>query len=199
MYSAHIFDIGGMMLLGMALLKLGVLQGQRSTRFYFRLMVVGFSIGILMRAPGVYFQIQNDFLPDDPVYSDSTNLGLSRLPITLGYIGLFLLIYKLNIFTRLLKSLAAVGKLALTNYVMQTVISVLLFYGVGFGLIGNFERYQLVLICLLVWLAQTFYSLQWLKYYRMGPLEWLWRSAIYTRWQQNKIQNNTGTDTQPVN
>jgi uncharacterized protein len=199
MYSIHVFDIGGMMLLGMALLKLGVLQGKRSVRFYFILMLAGFIVGILMRIPAVYSEITNDFLPDDPLHPEIPGLAISRLPVMLGYIGLILLLYKYHIFSRLFKSLAAVGKLALTHYISQTVISIFLFYGFGFALIGALERYQLGLLCIVIWVFQILFSLAWLKRYRMGPLEWLWRSAIYGKWQSNKILLKTGADTQPIN
>jgi uncharacterized protein len=182
-YTEHIFDIGAMMLLGMALLKLGILQGNRSKKFYFRLMLAGFITGIALRAPFAYLEIVNDFVPADPEYPEKVGFSFSRLPIMLGYIGLFLWLIKYRVIYHLFTPLAAVGKLALTNYIMQTIICIFLFYGFGLGLIGYFEYYQLLLLCLPIWIIQIKLSLLWLKYFKMGPFEWLWRSAVYMRWQ----------------
>lgn len=187
-YTEHIFDIGAMMLIGMALLKLGILQGNRSKRFYFRLMLAGFVIGIALRAPFAYLEIINDFVPTDPENPEKVGFSFSRLPIMLGYIGLFLWLLKFRFFYQLFTPLAAVGKLALTNYLSQTVISIFLFYGFGLGLIGYFEYYQLLLLCLPVWIAQIKLCTLWLRHFRMGPFEWLWRSAVYMRWQPLRKQ-----------
>ena len=73
--------------------------------------------------------------------------------------------------------------MALTNYIMQTVISIFLFYGFGFGLYAELERYQLTLVCIGVWLFQIAYSNIWLVWYKHGPLEWAWRSMIYGKMQ----------------
>ena len=183
MYSAHFFDIGGMMLIGMALLKLGILQGTRSKKFYLSMLLIGFVTGILIRTPTVYLEVLNEFVPDDPENPVKLNFGFSRLPIMLGYIGLFLWLSKFTLHNWLVVALTSIGKMALTNYIMQTFISVFIFYGFGFALIGYFERYQLLLICIIMWFLQITYSYYWLKYYRYGPLEWLWRSATYLQWQ----------------
>jgi len=183
MYTTHIFDIGSMMLIGMALLKMGILQGNRSRKFYLKLMLAGFIVGIAIRGPSVYLEIFKEFVPDDPEHPEELNFGFSRLPIMLGYIGLLMWLLKYRFFEKLLQPLAAVGKLALTNYISQTVISIIIFYGFGFGLIGYFERYQLAFLCILVWCLQIGFSIVWLRYYRIGPLEWLWRSAVYLKYQ----------------
>lgn len=183
MYTVNIYDIGGMMLLGMALLKLGILQGHRSRRFYAILMLAGFAIGIAMRLPGIMHELASDFVPENVNAPNAVNSNFSRLPIMLGYIGLFLFLYKLRIFSLMFRALTAVGKMALTNYLMQTVICIFLFYGVGFGLIGELQHYQLGLLCIAIWIVLGLFSLVWLKYFRSGPLEWLWRCAIYLRWQ----------------
>ena len=75
------------------------------------------------------------------------------------------------------------GRLALSNYIMQTLFSIWLFYGVGWGLIGVFERYQLTYVCLAVWAVQIMFSIKWLKHFQFGPLEWVWRSLIYGKRQ----------------
>ena len=82
-----------------------------------------------------------------------------------------------------LTSLAAVGRLSLTNYVMQSAICTTLFYGYGFGMYGRLSTTATFLIGLAIFAIQMFVSSCWLKYFRLGPLEWLSRSFIYCRWQ----------------
>ena len=177
-YQDYIFDIGGMMLLGMALLKMGVLTGQRTVYVYLLLAFLGYGIGTVTR-----FLMALEGLDSDSALNVTTGYNLGRLLITLGHIGLVGLLCRavwLNFVTRLL---AGVGRLALTNYIMQTMISIFLFYGFGFGLYAQLERYQLTLVCIGVWLFQIAYSNIWLFWYRHGPLEWAWRSLIYGKVQ----------------
>ena len=183
LYSVHFYDIGGMMLFGMALLKLGILSGKRSRRFYLLLTLGGYSSGILIRSFNVYHELTHGFIPDDIAVHSGVDYSLGRLPLTLAHIGLIGLICQYTVFTYITTALAKVGRMALTNYIMQTLISIWLFYGVGWGLIGVFERFQLVYVCLIVWIIQVSYSSVWLKHFQFGPLEWVWRSLIYGKRQ----------------
>jgi uncharacterized protein len=79
--------------------------------------------------------------------------------------------------------LAAVGRLALTNYLMQTVICTTIFYSFGFGLYGSLGRPATWLVVLGVWLLQLLLSPLYLKVFRIGPVEWLWRSLAHGRLQ----------------
>jgi len=157
-YQDYLFDIGGMMLLGMALLKMGVLTGQRTGNVYLLLALFGYGVGSVTR-----FFLALDGPNTDSALNVATGYNLGRLLITLGHIGLVGLLCRsvwLNFVTRLL---AGVGRMALTNYIMQTVISIFLFYGFGFGLYAELERYQLTLVCIGVWLFQIAYSNLWLS------------------------------------
>jgi uncharacterized protein len=71
--------------------------------------------------------------------------------------------------------------MAFTNYLVQTVICTTIFYGHGFGLFGSVERTGQILIVLAVWALQLWYSPLWLRHFRFGPAEWLWRSLTYGR------------------
>lgn len=74
---------------------------------------------------------------------------------------------------------APVGKTALTNYLFQTVISITIYYGVGFGLSGNIGSSVGTLIALCIFAFQVMMSTMWLKKYQYGPVEWLWRKMTY--------------------
>jgi uncharacterized protein len=80
---------------------------------------------------------------------------------------------------RALSILAPVGRMALTNYIMQTVICVTIFYGYGFGLYGRLGLFQVILIALAIFASQIVLSTIWLRYFKFGPLEWIWRQLTY--------------------
>ena len=82
-----------------------------------------------------------------------------------------------------LRSLAAIGQMSLTTYLTQTLISVTLFYPFGFGLYGRVTLPQMLAIGVAVFSLQMVASVWWLKRYRFGPMEWLWRSMAYLQWQ----------------
>lgn len=182
-YSKHVFDIGGMMLIGMSLLKLGVLSGRRSIRFYLLLTVIGYLSGILFRGFTVYSELRHGFNIGHLSQHNLIDYDFNRLPITLGHIGLISLLCKYQFSSGLTRLLGNVGRMALTNYLLQTLISIFVFYGVGFGLIGEFERYQLIFVCLTMWVFLILFSRYWLSYYQFGPLEWAWRSLTYGKLQ----------------
>ena len=79
--------------------------------------------------------------------------------------------------------LAPVGRMAFTGYILETVICTSIFYGHGLGLIGSVERWQQILFVVGVWIVVVVFSNVWLARYRMGPLEWLWRSLTYGKRQ----------------
>jgi uncharacterized protein len=98
-----------------------------------------------------------------------------------------MLLSKGNIKNRLFNSLAGVGRTAFSNYLLQTVICTTIFYGHGLGLIGYVERGTQFLIVIAVWVFQIFITNIWLRYFRFGPAEWLWRSLTYWKLQPMKI------------
>jgi uncharacterized protein len=78
-----------------------------------------------------------------------------------------------------LPPIAAVGRMALTNYLMQSLIATTIFYGYGLGLGGTVGRLGTIGIALLIFAAQILFSVLWLGFFRYGPVEWLWRSLTY--------------------
>ena len=90
-----------------------------------------------------------------------------------------MLIVKLGVLGGVRRRLATVGQMALTNYIMQTFVCTTIFYGHGFGLYGKVERVWQLAIVGGVWILQLIWSPLWLRRYRFGPLEWLWRSLTY--------------------
>ncbi|WP_440976595.1 DUF418 domain-containing protein [Pseudoxanthomonas winnipegensis] len=101
----------------------------------------------------------------------------------LGYLSAFVLVWLQPRWQRRLTMLAPVGRMALTHYVAQTLVGVLLFYGVGMGLGPRWGMPGILLAFVLIFALQVAASHWWLARYRFGPLEWLWRCLTYGRLQ----------------
>jgi uncharacterized protein len=82
-----------------------------------------------------------------------------------------------------LRPLAAVGRMAFTNYILQSLIFGMVFFGFGFGMFGRLGATHALLIGTAVYALQAILSIYWLKHHQFGPLEWLWRSLTYGRRQ----------------
>jgi uncharacterized protein len=99
--------------------------------------------------------------------------------LALGIIALVATLWQKSAWHRPLAFLAPVGRMALTNYLMQTVICVIIFYGYGFGQFGKIGATKVTLIALANFLFQILVSTLWLKYFNYGPMEWIWRQLTY--------------------
>ena len=116
-----------------------------------------------------------------------TTYDLGRLTVALAHMSLLMLICKTGALRWLTARLAAVGQMAFSNYVMHSVICTLVFCGVGFGLYAKLQRYQLYYVVFAIWVVQLVLSPIWLRHYRFGPLEWVWRSLTYWKRQPFRV------------
>jgi len=176
----------GMMLLGMALLKYGVLTGAASRRVYATMMLVGYAIGLAVN----FFETNNlagDDFSIDALLTSYLTYDLGRIPMTLGHVGLIGLLYRTSALSVAMRILGLVGQMALTNYLAQSVICMFLFTGAGFALYGHLERHDLYYVVAAIWLAQLIWSPLWLRLFRYGPAEWVWRSLTY--WQRQPMRS----------
>jgi uncharacterized protein len=173
-----IWMVGGRMLVGMGLMKMDVFSGRRSRSFYLRMIALGYGIGLPIVGYDTWLQISNNFkgteMIDAWVYCYA-----SAIAIALGHVGVVMLIVKSGAVTWLTRRLAAAGRMALSNYLMQSLICTTLFYGYGFCLFARFNRLSLVGIVVAVWIFQLSTSIIWLRFFRFGPAEWVWRSLTY--------------------
>jgi uncharacterized protein len=182
LYEWGIYDILSIMLLGIALYRLKIITAEKSYRFYLIMMLIGYPAGILINYHEFNLLVSGEF--SSMAFSEaSVTYPIGRIFILFGHIGTIMIFCKSNWLPWLRLSLASVGRMALTNYIMHSVICMFLFYGFGFGMFGAFERYELYYIVGAIWLFQLIYSPIWLRYFRYGPLEWLWRSLTYKKWQ----------------
>ncbi len=172
------------MLLGMGLMKLGVFSAQRSRRFYWWLVALGYGIGLPLMVFDAVTLIENKFSFDYLIMNGGVLYNaFGSLVVALGHVGMLMLVVQRGLIGWLTSRLAAVGRMALSNYLTHSVVCTTLFYGYGFGLFGHINRTGLAGIVLLIWTFQLIVSPIWLKHFRFGPAEWLWRSLTYWRIQ----------------
>lgn len=172
---------GGLMLVGMALYKWGVVTAGRSPAFYRRLAAWGFGLG----APLVLAGLAVDLLYRFDFHAMWLTNGVLNYAgsagVAIGYVALVMLWCLRREPGPLIRRLAAVGRMALSNYLLQTVFGVLVFYGFGLGLFGSVGRAGQWLVVLAVWAFELGLSPWWLARFRFGPFEWLWRTMTYLR------------------
>jgi uncharacterized protein len=180
---AIVWMVGGRMLFGMGLMKMGVFAATRSWRFYVWLMIVGYGLGLPLVVYDTYALIRSHFHYAQELRSGYFFNYFGTVLVALGHVGVVMMIRKAGLLRWLTARLAAVGRMALTNYLMQSALCTTLFYGYGFGLYGKMDRWQLACVVLAVWALQLAYSPIWLRFFRFGPAEWVWRSLTYWRLQ----------------
>ncbi len=180
----YAFDALLMMLVGMAFYKWRILTGERSRQFYLKLALFGYAAGISLRAIIITDSWANDFMPGSSMIMCLSPVG--RVAMSIGHVGLFFLLWNLFSSTLIMRALTAAGRMALSNYIVQTLVMSFLFTSLGLSLYGQFDRAQLYGIMILVWTAQLTLSVAWLKRYKMGPLEWLWRILTYIKLIPNR-------------
>lgn len=183
-------DVIPFMLIGMALLQLGVLQGHRPARIYCGMILGGYAIGLPLGLLEESWRMADNFGPVSYAQASIT-YEISRLAMVVGHLGLAILFIRSGALGWLQRALAATGRMALSNYVAQTIICTVIFYSFGFGLglFDRLERHQLYGIVLAIWVVQLVWSPWWLGRYRFGPLEWLWRSLTY--WKRQPMRQGS--------
>jgi uncharacterized protein len=171
----------GNMLLGMALFKWGVFTGDLARRVYRRMAVAGFVLGLPIVAFGIWRNFAARWDGHYSFFFGSQFNYWGAIVVDIGWIGLLMLFCTSPGFSGLKARLAALGRTAFSNYILQTVICTTLFYGQGFGLFGSVSRVGQLAIVLAIWIVQLIVAPLWLRYFQFGPLEWLWRSLTYWR------------------
>ncbi|MEQ4529860.1 MAG: DUF418 domain-containing protein YeiB [Mixta sp.] len=167
------WQLAGLMLIGGALMRNGWLQGAFSRRHYRRTALVLLTIGWLIQLPATLLQWHLGWAFRWTAFYLQAPRDLAAPLIALGYAALCFGFWPQLAKLRLTHAVCCVGRMALTNYLLQSLICTTLFY--RFGLFLHFDRAHLLLLVLPVWLANLLLSALWLRRFRQGPLEWLWR------------------------
>lgn len=186
LYRTGIWDIASLMFLGMALFSIGFFSSRFSSTKYLLIALIGLAIGFFLAWLRVH---HNCFrIADYAKYIDKHTLPhnqyfpIERIALAIGYASLVMWLLRVNLLNWFWRALAATGRMAFTNYIMQTIICTFFFYGFGFGYFGRLSQWQLYFMVAEIALVQVVFSVFWLRYYSMGPLEWIWRCLIYRKW-----------------
>ena len=167
----------GMILMGAGLYRLGFMQGDWSARTYRVVAGVGLGVGLPLAALGALITALGDYSRDVAFIGQVPNT-LGTIPASLGYMSLIVL-WNRGLDSALKQRFRAVGRMALTNYLTQTVLGVLILTLLLDGF--SIGRAGLLLFVLAVWALQLWWSQAWMQRFRFGPAEWLWRVATYRK------------------
>ncbi len=175
----------GFFLCGLYIGRLGIFKDLAGNRALFKkICVIGFPVGAA--ALLLYLVVETGIWPVGEALRPALKIManyLASLFIFPAYVSLILLSLQTERCRRILAPVAAAGRMALTNYLTQTLILVFLFYGFGFGLFYRVSLAQGVLITIALYLIQIVWSNLWFKKFKYGPLEWLWRGLTYKKFE----------------
>ena len=178
---------GGLMLVGMALFQWGVLSAARSPAFYRRAVLAGFGLGLPLVVYGVAWNDRAGWSLEASRFQGMQFNYWGSLLVSFGYLGVVMLLCQSDAFEGAKRRLAAVGRMALTNYLLQTVLGTFVFYGHGLGWFQSTARPGQMAVVFAIWALQLVASPMWLERFRFGPAEWVWRSLTYWKLQPFRL------------
>lgn len=183
------------MLIGMALWKMGFFARERGASWYLVRGAVGYVVGLPSVALSAWLGTRSEFEPVTVTIVCLSINGTLGLLVAFGHVCMVLAAVRwvrgagvsgagggARAVGWLVSRLEAVGRMALTNYLLTTVVCCFVFYGMsglGLGLFGSMERWQLALVVLTIWTAQVLLSRVYLSRFEFGPAEWAWRRLTY--------------------
>ena len=181
-----IFSFGrvcGLMLLGIVCYRKGLFSGTCSVSTYGWLL----GIGILFGIPIVWWGIEArwdvgwEYIRSELLLSQFNYWG--SILVAFGWISLAVLFVKSGLLAFFRHALSCVGRMALSNYLLQSFVCTWIFYGHGLGYFGEMERTSQFLLVIIISVAQLIWSPLWLHWFRFGPFEWAWRCLTYWSFQ----------------
>ncbi len=171
---------------------------ERNRPWHHRLLVWGLVLGVLgngaavvvqrLRVAGLVNPAKDAWMVVMPEIQELGYLGLAAV-----YVASFALLFQRERWHRVMQILAPAGRMTLTNYLLQSVVSICIYYGWGLGLAGKLPPSRIVAIALAVFALQVVFSHVWLSRFRFGPVEWLWRSLTYGRAQPMRLARRGAT------
>ncbi len=169
---------GGMMLLGMALFRFGAFGASGSARLHAALIAGAAVIGFPLQAYGLWLDFAGGW-PLASLFLGAQFVYWPSVVVSLGYVSAVMLACRTAALRWVTVPLAAVGRTALTNYLLQTILCTTVFYGHGLGWFGSVDRVGQSGVVAAVWAIQLAASSLWLRWFRFGPAEWAWRALTY--------------------
>jgi uncharacterized protein len=193
-FISRISKVLGMFLIGYVIGRIDFYKNiVQYKKLIWYIIAVGFIIGLpanyflahyMSTAMGDYFQLKEKGMYQTIVYA----LGVA--PLALAYVGCFILLFQTEAGKKIFSPLAPVGKMAFSNYVLQSLAGNFVFLGAGLGFMGQVGPVYFTLFGICFFIIQVILSTIWLKYFNYGPIEWVWRSATYKKWQTMRKNKN---------
>ena len=182
-YDQAFWDEILMMFIGMGFFKLKVFSSQFGNKKYLTMMILGYVFGFSLK----YYFMQSLYYDFDgfkeffETYTIPTGAlhDLARVFTTVGHMGLLMLIFNSNRVNKFTNIISKTGQMAFSNYLLQSIICAIFFYGFGFGMFAKLQIHQAYLFVGSVWTFNIVFSNIWLHYFKFGPFEWVWRSLTY--------------------
>jgi uncharacterized protein len=182
-----VWDSLALMLLGLALYRWGFLSGNWPALDYWKVLAIGYGIGL----PLVCYSFYDDYLHKPnlettlsrmeavPIEWVSLIYPFQRILLVMAHVSAIILLYRSRYVRPLFRRLEAIGQMALTNYIMHSLICTFVFFGYGLNYYAELQFYQIYFVVLAIWALQLIVSPLWLRHFLYGPLEWVWRSLTY--------------------
>lgn len=180
-----------MFLTGMLAMRRGYLADlKKNAGFFKRLFWFSLPVALFFNyLMATYAGTANQAMPDRDTFLLIAGMAFGGPSLAFMYISLAVFLINKGWVPRLVETISMTGRMALTNYLMQSVICTTLFYGYGLGLYGKVNVWQGIIITLAIYLVQLVWSRIWLRHYRFGPVEWAWRSLTYLKYQPLKKES----------
>ncbi|MCC7489928.1 MAG: DUF418 domain-containing protein [Gammaproteobacteria bacterium] len=171
-------DALAMMIVGMALCREGLFTRPGKAARHAWMAAGGFAIGLPLALWQTQVLLASDFHPVQAEIA-KVSYDLRRFAMAIGWLGLVFTFCSMAGGQAIKRGLAATGRMALTNYLAQSILCALVFYGFGLGLYGKLTGLQLYGVVVPIWALEIAWSCWWLARFRIGPCEWIWRSLTY--------------------
>ncbi len=179
-------NVLAMFLVGMVLARKKVFENlEESKPFFKKLLIISLPIALIGNFMLAHFGLKSSYISVDwNTVGFIVGQGVGGPAMSFVYISLLAHCYHRGYFRKLSQMIIKTGRMALTNYLMQSVIATTIFFSYGFGLYGKVNVWQGMLLTLSIYTIQVLWSEYWLNRYRFGPMEWLWRTLTYGKKQK---------------
>jgi uncharacterized protein len=187
--TGWVFEVVGMLIAGMGLYKIGFLSARLPSRTYLTTAIIGYSISVPIVLIGLYHSSLFGFSDAVTAVWMFLPYGVEQIACMLANASMVLLLIRSGALMPLQRALAGVGRTAFSNYIMTSLLCQFLFKWGPWKLYGALEYYQQIDVVAGMWVLNFIFSLLWLRFFSLGPLEWAWRSLTYWKRQPLLLQN----------
>ena len=179
-FSGRLWITFGLFLLGMCAGRLEIFKDTEANRGFFRrLLLPAGVVAVLTTLVEIIHPTSMQQLTSWVDLFAWFSFTLQQLSLSAFYVAMVVLLYWRQPAQGLLPALAPLGKMGLTSYLGQTLFGLVVFYGIGFGLLGKVGAAAAIAMAILFFILQIWFARAWLSRFSLGPVEWLWRSLTY--------------------